>query len=107
MARWRSTVTTFFMHGSGQPNVFGSGRPNAAEQEMGARQPEDGVRRAEAAWQAAAVQHAFNQQLSQGGRQAQEAFVLFVQCKLEAERQFRCEERVAAHIFAFAVADPE
>ena len=43
------------------------------------------------AWHTATVQYAFNAQLVEGGVPAQQAFRVYLQCKLQAEHGFRCQ----------------
>ena len=48
----------------------------------------------EVAWHTATVQHAFNAQLLEGGVPAQQAFRVYLQCKMQAEHEFRCQTQV-------------
>ena len=80
---------------SGLPYHSGSSEsyPSAhssSKSAMSAESAKSAVER-EVAWHIATVQHAFNAQLVEGGVPAQQAFRVYLQCKLQAEHGFRCQ----------------
>ena len=94
------TLSTFYMAESGLPYLRGSSEsyPSArsSKSAMSAVKSAMSAVDREVAWQTATVQHAFNAQLVEGGQPAQDAFRVYLRCKMQAEHEFRCLMPVGA-----------